>query len=205
MSNETNKVSYFNTLIFTILAGILSLTLLILLYYKNFRDFLPFIITLEVGIFGLIIICIFQIIYNEIFLNKLKKNMQYVMDFNTCPDYYTKRDNGSHEICSADYIYIDKNKKRWIMKIYPVNDITNTLSGSRPLPSTVSFDYKGNEPKYEKFPLHEIENEKTLKTYSDKCGILFSDPNDPTLAYLKGYNVIPWTTMNSKCASTVSN
>jgi len=203
MSKETRKVSYFNTLIFTILAGIVSLVLLALLFFKGFAEYLPFIITLEVGIFGLIVICIVQIILNEAFLEKIKKGL--TIKFNTCPDYYTKRDNGTEEICSSDYIYIDKNKKKWIMKIYPEDDPLNPVRGARPLPQTVTFDYKGGEPKYEKFPLHEIENEKTFKSYTDKCGPLMKDPQEPSLAHLKGYSVLPWTTMNSKCASAFSS
>ena len=202
MSDENMKVSYFNTLIFTIFAGIVSLVLLVLLYFKGFNQYLPFIIALEVGLFGLILLCITQIILNEIYLDKLKKNLGYKVDFNICPDYYTKRNNGNKEICSSDYIYIDKNKKNWIMKIYPEDDPKNPTQGSRPLPSMVSFDYKETDAKYEKFPLNEIENEKTFKTYAEKCGVLAKDPQEPSLAYLKGYNLVPWTTMNSKCAST---
>lgn len=201
MSDENRKVSYFNTLIFTIFAGIVSLILLVLLYFKGFNQYLPFIIALEVGLFGLILLCITQIILNELFLDKLKKNMAYTMEFNACPDYYTKRDNGTKEICSADYVYIDKNKKQWIMKIYPEDDPKNPTLGVRPLPNLASFEYRGDEPKYEKFPLNEIENEKTFKTYADKCGPLTKDSQDPSLSYLKGYNLVPWTTMNSKCAS----
>lgn len=205
MSDENKKVSYFNTLIFTIFAGIVSLVLLILLYFKGFNQYLPFIIALEVGLFGIILLCITQIILNEIFLDKLMKNMAYTMEFNTCPDYYTKRDNGNKEICSADYLYIDNNKKNWIMKIYPDDDPTNPVQGARPLPAVASLDYRGDEAKYEKFPLNEIENEKTFKTYADKCGPLMKDPQEPSLAYLKGYSLVPWTTMNSKCASAISN
>ena len=205
MSDEKRKISYFNTLIFTLVAGIVSVLLLALLFFKGFGEYLPFIIALEVGIFSIIALCITQIILNEIYLDKLKKNIGYTMNFDKCPDYYTKRDSGDKEICSSDYIYKDKGNKNWIMKIYPEDDITDPLRGSRPLPANVSLEYLGNEEKYEKFPLHELENEKTFKTYADKCGPLNMEPHDPKIAYLKGYTLIPWTTMKSKCASAFSS
>jgi hypothetical protein len=205
MSDEKRKVSYFNTLIFTIIAGIVSILLLVLLFFKGFNEYLPFIIALEVGIFSIIALCITQIILNERFLDKLKKNIRETINFNQCPDYYTKRETGDKEICSSDYIYKDKGNKNWIMKIYPEDDLLNRSHGSRPLPANVSLDYIGNEPKYEKFPLHEIENEPTFKTYDDKCAPLTTDPQDPKLSYLRGYNLVPWSTMNSKCASTFSS
>jgi hypothetical protein len=203
MSDEKRKVSYFNTLIFTLAAGIVSILLLALLFFKGFKEYLPFIIALEVGIFSIIALCITQIMLNESYLNKLKQMAGYQMTFDKCPDYFTKRDSGDKEICSSDYIYKDKGNKNWIMKIYPEDNPLEPMRGSRPLPVNLTLDYRGDEQKYEKFPLHEIEKETSFKTYADKCKPLTGDSQDPKLAYLKGYNLVPWTTMNSKCASSM--
>lgn len=203
MREEKKKISYFNTLIFTIIAGIFSILLLLLLFVKGFKTYLPFIITLEVGIFVIIAICIIQIILNERLFDKLKKNNSFNINFSSCPDYYTKRDIGTTEICSNEYIYTDEQSRKFIMKIYPDDDKLY------PLPASYTFDYIENtdtqsgQPKYEKFPLHEIENNTNLKTYNEKCAILNTDPTDLKLTNLKGYNLVPWTTMNAKCASLI--
>lgn len=201
MANDaTRKTSYFNTLIFTILAGIISIILLVLLFFKDFKKYLPFIITLEIGIFTMIAWCIIQIYLNEKFLAELKKNLNYQISFNTCPDYFTKRIIGDQEICSNEYIYIDDKKQSKIMKVYPADDKSGVVSGMRPLPSTLSMDYKGTEKKWEKFPLNELDNEPSFKTYAQKCAPLFQSPADSKLSYLKGYNLVPWTNARSQCS-----
>lgn len=202
MANDaTRKTSYFNTLIFTVIAGIVSIILLLLLLFKDFKKYLPFIVTLEVGIFAMIIWCIIQIYINEYALDKLRKNLDYQLSFSTCPDYFTKRLIGDKEICSNEYIYVDENNKKQLMKIYPIDDKSRPVSGMRPLPSTADSNYKGNEKKWEKFPLHELENEPSFKTYADKCSPLFQEPSDEKIKYLKGYELVPWTNMRSQCAS----
>lgn len=200
-NDTTRKMSYYNTLIFTIIAGIVSVCLLLLLLFKDFKKYLPFIVTLEVGIFAIIATCIITIFVNESVLNKLKKQMGYQISFTSCPDYYTKRTIGDKEICSNDYVYFNDKKQPFIMKIYPIDDKSNPTKGARPLPTTHVYEYKGDEPKWEKFPLNELDSEQSFKDYSQKCAPLFSDPSEPNLQYLKGYSVIPWTTMRSKCAA----
>ena len=200
-NDTTKKTSYYNTLIFTVISGIVSVCLLVLLMFKDFRKFLPFIITLEVGIFAIIATCITTIFLNESVLDKLKKQMGYQISFSNCPDYYTKRIIGDKEICSNEYVYFNEKKQPFIMKIYPADD-KSKANGVHPLPSTHVYEYKGDEPKWEKFPLNELESEQSFKDYSQKCSPLFSDPSAPNLQYLRGYNLVPWTTMRSKCAAT---
>ena len=178
----------------------MSVCLLVLLLFKDFRKYLPFIITLEVGIFGVIATCITTIFVNESVLDKLKKQMGYQISFSDCPDYFTKRIIGDKEICSNDYVYFNEKRQPFIMKIYPADD-KSSPSGVHPLPTTHVYEYKGDEPKWEKFPLSELESEQSFKDYSQKCAPLFSDPSAPNLLYLKGYNLVPWTTMRSKCAA----
>jgi uncharacterized membrane protein YhaH (DUF805 family) len=67
--NDNKNTSYFNTLIFTIVAGIISLLLLLALVFKPVRDHaMYFIIALEVGIFTIIAVCIYQIVITHTFL-----------------------------------------------------------------------------------------------------------------------------------------
>lgn len=201
MSKEHRKVSYYNTLIFTIVAAIISVLLLLGLMFKGGRDYLPFIITLEVGIFSIIAYCIILIIQGERKSNKQKLYALSQLSFNICPDYFVKRTIGDREICSNEYVVKDDKNRRSIIKIFPEDDKLNPIGGLRPLPETHSFNYKGDEAKYDKFYLSEIESEKLLTAASDKCSILYKTPTDPALSYLKGYNLTPWTTMRAKCAS----
>ena len=59
-----SKVSYFNTMIFTIITGTFSLLLLLILLFKDGRKVLPLILTIEIGVFLIIAVCITQIIIN---------------------------------------------------------------------------------------------------------------------------------------------
>jgi hypothetical protein len=170
--------------------------------FKGAREYLPFIITLEVGIFGIIAMCITQIIMNELALDRLKQLFSSRITFDTCPDYYTKRDVGDRELCANEYVVQDSRGSRFIMKLYPDDDKLNPIKGMRPFPTTHSYDYKGDEPKYEKFYLSELENEKSFKSVEEKCAPLYIPPTDPALEYLKGYDLVPWTTIRSKCASS---
>lgn len=202
-NNDSKKISYYNTLIFTIISAIVSVLLLLVLLLKSGRDYLPFIITLEIGIFSIITFCVIQIIMGERNSEKNKQNEISKISFNTCPDYYLKKYNGDKELCSNEYI-VKKGGINYIMKIYPADDPSNPTGGIRPLPSAHTFNYQGNEVKYEKFHLSEIDNENRLKTMSDKCSVLYNEPSNPELSYMKGYNLTPWTTMRSKCASTLN-
>ena len=59
------KKSYYNTLIFTIIAGVVSVALLCILILKKGQEYMPFIVTLEIGIFSIIALCITMILVNE--------------------------------------------------------------------------------------------------------------------------------------------
>lgn len=196
MADNKKKISYFNTLIFTILAALFSLLLLVLLFFKGFKQYLPFIIVLELGIFIIILICITQIILNERNSALLKNDIAFKLDFTSCPDYFIKRNDGNNELCSNEYIYTDEKNIKYIMKIYPQDRQYG-------LPPLHSNSYNIGDPKLEKFPLNEISLEKSVPTYNDKCALFTSDPKDKKLMSLNinGYSLIPWTNIKSKCSS----
>lgn len=194
---NNNKISYFNTLIFTIVSSIVSVILLLLLFLKGFRPYLPFFITIEIGIFTIIGLCIAMIVINEKRKNEDKAKALQNFTFNSCPDYYLQKNVGQDEICSNEYIIQDSNKKKYIMKIYPnSSDFPSSI-----LPTVHSYEYLGTEPKHEKFKLNELMGEKTLTTPAQKCGPLFTEPTDTNLQYLKGYTAVPWITAWAKCDS----
>ena len=66
MSGSDPKIkSYFNTLIFTIISGIFSLVLIATLFFDMFKKYIPFIVTVEIGLFLIIGYCIYKIYNNE--------------------------------------------------------------------------------------------------------------------------------------------
>jgi len=151
-------------------------------------------------IFGIILICVIQILLNS----KSQKTNKYILTWDKCPDYYTKRTSGTQDICSSDYLYTDAYGIQWIMKIYPDDD-TTIPGGMRPLPLTADLTYNGGEPKYEKFPLTEISKENKLGTDAEKCGVLYNNPTSTSLSYLNGYNLVPWNIMTAKCDSIIQS
>lgn len=202
MSQDARKISYFNTLIFTIVSAVVSVVILVLFYFKGLKPFWPFIIALEVGIFFIIGLCITTIILSELALEKKKNDRSYNIPFTSCPDYFTMTNKDNKTYCFNEYIYIDDYKRKFLMKVYPDDDPSDP-NGVRPLPSIASSDIVANDPKHEKFNLAEIESEPTFKSAFDRCGPVINDPSDVKLAYLKGYKLLPWTSMRAKCESLV--
>lgn len=189
--NDSKKTSYYNTLIFTIVAGIISVLLLLTLMFKRLRQFLPFIITLEIGIFLIIAWCVTVIYLNEKDMEK-KRNEATSIQFDKCPDYFVKTTEGDKLMCVNQYMYIDDKNNQYWMKIYPINE-------SVTLPSNLN-----SGTNLDAFPLMSLEQDSTLKSYKEKCSPLFnpsrplnSQGQDPYLHYDK----LPWTTMRGKCAS----
>jgi hypothetical protein len=191
--NENKKISYRNTLIYTIVTAVISLALLIMLAFKSFFDYVYLIAIVEVGIFIIIGYCIFKIINYEKSLEALKNQKRYYIPFTECPDYFVKKFNESGEpYCSNEYRIKDKNDNTYLMKVYP-----DTV----PLPTkhdaSTSVD---QSQKYEKFWLNQIQNAKELRTTKDKCSVVSVEPTDPKLAKYKGYTNVPWTYVRGRCA-----
>lgn len=195
-----SKVSYFNTMIFTIITGIFSLLLLLVLLFQGGRQFLPLIITVEVGAFLIILVCIAQIIVNERRKNKNSGDLASFIKFVNCPDYYMKRFINEKEFCSNEHSYVDPmTKEVFIMKIIHVDEVT-------PLPQKhQALTNDGIKSSVDKFHLTEIDNDKLFKTASDKCQVLFSAPASLELQDFSHYRFLPWTTMQSKCRGILKN
>jgi hypothetical protein len=196
--NSAKQISYIHTLIFSIIAGIVSVALLLVLLIKKLQSYTPFVVTLEIGIFIIVFSCLIQIWLNEMRLANLRKNGIPYISFDSCPDYYVKRVDGDKEFCSNEYVYQDKTGKKYIMKIYPTERPV-----SLPAVHNQNMTTNSDQP-YDKFYLRSLESDPTLKSPSDKCAPLFTPPTDPNLSYLKGYDLLPWTTMRSKCEATTA-
>jgi hypothetical protein len=195
-----SKISYFNTMIFTIITGIFSLLLLLVLLFSGGRKVLPMIITIEVGAFLIIAVCITQIILNERSKDKNSNDLASFIKFVNCPDYYMKRFINDKEICSNEHSYVDPHTRQvYIMKLIQV-DSKNTL----PLRHDLLYNDK-TLSSHDKFHLTEVDNEKLFKDATEKCQVLFTEPAKAELKEFSHYRHLPWTTMQSKCRAILKN
>ena len=122
--DDNRKVSYFRTLIFTIISAMISLVLFGVLYLKP--EFKSFVITIEIGIFAIIGYTIYSIVQHEKLLNQMSDPSRFRFGFDSCPDYYIKRvdEDTRKDFCSNEYIVVDKEsplQKKLIMKIVDEN------------------------------------------------------------------------------------
>lgn len=195
MSEQTKKISYFNTLIFTIISGIVSLLLLAALFFDVFKDYMTFIITVEIGIFLVIGWSIWQIVSNEKRLEELRKKKNFTIDFTQCPDYYISRVVDGVTICSNEYIVEDQYRNKRLMKIYPADDISKNIS--YPLPKLHSNIYnKQTSRPVDKFDSTAIDSAGDLPDVQKKCGAVLGMNNT-----YKDYTQIPWVGVRARCES----
>lgn len=201
MQNENRRISYVRTLAFTIVSALLSIALFALLFFKGAKEWLLFITITEIGIFSIILYCIFAIINREKKLLEMRDPKNYVIKFDNCPDYYVKRyDTASKSyFCSNEYVVIDKRNptKTLIMKLFAENDNSSPAyhnmdfkvqNGSGPLTNPQAMD---------KFMIEDMLSKVT--TNEDRCNIV--DPNIPEKSSDKliGYKNIPWTSVQKRC------
>lgn len=188
-----NKISYLNTLIFTIVTGIISLIVLGCLFFEFGQRFIYFIIGFEIGVFFLIGYCIYKIVRAE--KRYVSGDDKYVVRFNECPDYYAKRVYDGKEYCVNDYVVKDNAGGVYIVKVTPA-------STDPPTSITVTDNatpYSGQP--YSKFELHALEADNALKTYDEKCKPLFVNPTDAKYQGYPDVSQIPWTYVRSRCES----
>jgi hypothetical protein len=194
--NDNKKISYKNTLIYTIVTAIVSLLILALLFIPSMFDYIYFIAVIELGIFIIIGVCIYKIINFEKNLNKLRDQDTYYIPFSECADYFVKKnDTKGNTYCSNEYTVKDQYGNDKIMKIYP-----NTKSLPDKHNNTTIADITLNtSDKHDKYSLNQIPDSKLLKTNQQKCSVLFVEPTATNLAAFTGYTEIPWTYLRGRC------
>ena len=191
MVDAEQRVAYFNTLVFTIISGIVSLGILIFMFFKPAAKLFPFLITVEVGIFLIIIITITQIIIAEKERDRYKNQKNFIINFATCPDYYVELNTGDKKICSNEYIVENEHKVQRIMKILPAAD-------NYTFPPTHNSTYTTDSAQ-DKFNNLVIDNAPELKDNLGKCAALFG--RDPAFI---DYSHIPWSGVQARCDSYIS-
>jgi hypothetical protein len=197
MSSNT-KISYFNTLVFTIITGVASLVLLSLLFFDIGKEFIYFIITFEIGIFVIIAYCITKIILGE--MSKKKNTTGYVVSFDQCPEYYVKENIEGVEYCNNEFTTVDKiTGRKYLMKLFPA-EINNFPVEPE---QTVIKGPKAGSTTYDYFPMRNLENDPDFRTMEEKCNLLFKAPTSNEDKYKEHtfYTYIPWTYAKSRCQS----
>jgi hypothetical protein len=197
-ATNNKKISYFNTLIFTIIAGVVSLGVVSLLFFDVGKQIIYFIVAFEVGVLGIIAYCIYKIIRGE--MDKNNRKDKYVVRFDQCPDYYSSKIINNKEYCVADYIVRNAKGDVSVMRIFPEKDARGSISA----PASISLDYAnqtGADYKY-KFELRQLEQDPKIPTFEEKCKYLYTEPpQNPKYNAYRHFTQIPWTYAKSRCAS----
>ena len=98
---------YFNILVFSVIAGIVSLFLLLLLVFGSgaVSQYTALIVTVQVGLIVVIIAAMYKIYKFEKSLKNAKYNsMVSTMTIRSCPDYWTaKESRGNARMCHRAY------------------------------------------------------------------------------------------------------
>lgn len=200
--NNNKRISYKNTLIYTIVTAIVSLLILALLFIPSMFDYIYFIAVIELGIFIIIGVCIYKIINYEKHLNELRDQNSYYIPFSECADYFVKKtDSKGNTYCSNEYSVKDQFGNVKMMKIYPTDTAlptthTQTMNDINCKAGTTGCTIPH---KYEKYSLTQIPDSKLLKTNQQRCSVLFVEPTDPALTEYKEYTKIPWTYVKGRC------
>ena len=210
MTNLVKQKSYFRTLVFTVIATFVSIALMgALIISPQVKKFTVLIATIEIGLFITIVYCIRQVIRKEKQFAEMSDPNNYVVNFDSCPDYFMRKyDEMSRKFyCSNEYVVehpVDSTKKA-IMKMmlfdptetalqfpnYHSNEYMNMQGGtsSNPIPS-------------EKF-YSDVFQDKSLPDNLKRCNLVDDSsvadvPNDP-IANRKEFKKLPWTSVRSRC------
>jgi multisubunit Na+/H+ antiporter MnhF subunit len=183
--NNTSPKTYWNTLIFTIVASLVSLIILFLLiYYPSTRDYVVGALIVEVGILTIIIMAIYSAWSTE---KKLKEKRDPGTDFNVtltaCPDYFLYMAATSSNVgatcvngfpSGSNIYYFAKQNCTGVT----LTDPSCTLDGS-----TTTAGYSID-----------------LKNYDQKT-VISTCSNVNTTSVASPFYSIPWTDVKERCNS----
>lgn len=182
---STSPKTYWNTLIFTIIASVVSLIiLLVLVFYPNTRSYVVGALIVEIGILAIIILAIYSAWSSD---KKLKSMYDPGNDFNVtltaCPDYFlymaaTSSNDGASCVngfpSGSNIYYFTKRDCTGVT----MTDPSCTLNGS-----SSNADYK--------IYLRDYDNKPARATCSNVNTAVRASPF---------YN-IPWTDVKERCNS----
>ena len=109
--NPNKKISYTNTLFFTIFNAIFAIILVLLLFFRIIpSEYMYFIIGVEVGVVLIVAYCIYRIIRFEKFLEAMRNPKNLYIPFDSCPDYFVVGEPGQDES-----LLIESNKRQAVI------------------------------------------------------------------------------------------
>jgi hypothetical protein len=185
--------SYVNTLVFAIVAGMISLILLLgLLFTTAMGAYSWFVITLEVGLITIIIWTLVRIFTYESRMRRMNRNAtKNALVAQTCPDYYTVFHDA---VGSADCRNIFRGRSPANEEFVMVYVPGTNFEADPAVRGGIIF--KSNPPD------HRIEMKKFEdKRINDTCAIVQGrDPSSADAMPLEANNYnIPWTDLRTKC------
>lgn len=176
MIETRSQSQYINTMVFAVVAGIISLMLLLLVMTAStlVQNYSPFIITIEFGLILAIVVAIYNIIRYEAQAHKAAKDsFDSHLDVSTCPDFWTRKGT----VCTNTFA--PSSDPNVTVKVWgTLDDFTNMVKNSK--------DDEGN-----------FDQSIDLKNYDNKTILaVCNQVNDPVTG-VKG----PWTDVRAVCSS----
>ena len=192
-----NSQTYVNTMVFAIVSGIVSVALLVALYFvESLNAYIFAIATIEIGLLLIIIFSLYSIIAYESNVRKAINNAgKNSIAANSCPDYYTMRfgANGvTDNTCRNTFSGKTPQGLRYVMFYVPSTKYESTGQGR-----AVRFTGNPADGSIKIKSLEEI-------PMTDACKIIQGLPAESDVDKKSANNYsIPWTDLRPKCESIV--
>jgi hypothetical protein len=183
--------------------------MVLLFFVPASRNYLAFIVTIEVGLFLIIAYCIVTIMNKEKLFDEMSNPKNYVVKFDDCPDYFNRKyDESTRKFyCSNEYIVehpLDSSRQAIMkMMLYDPNNVNIQFPNNH---SNEYMNVNGSVPTKpipsEKFYVDVFQN-KTLKDTSDRCSLVDDSSvkvfENDTIENRADYKKLPWTSVRSRC------
>lgn len=192
-SNIRKNTSYINTLIFAIVAGVVSVGLLVVIMYANVDDYKYALITIEAGLIGVIVYALVRIYIDESTAARMASNAhKNALLAKNCPDYYTMVNSAkSGQQCINTFKGVAPTGDPFVM-VYTPSGRFKEDSGMGGKKKVI---FSGNPP----------DSSIDIKAFEDQsvqeaCLFVAGRPVDGDTNTKTSNNYsIPWTDMRSKC------
>lgn len=187
--------TYVNTVVFAIVAGIVSIALLIVLMMsESLTAYLFAIVTIEVGLLVIIINALYRIIAYEKNMRKAINNAsKNSFAAENCPDYYTMRFSAGPDGNSCKNMFLGTTPERAPFAMYYVPSPTYQSTGQG-----TSVIFAGNPP-------NDNINMASMQTMKmpDACKSVQGLPAEADDKKSPNNYNVPWTDLRPKCESIV--
>ena len=193
-----NAQIYVNTMVFSIVAGLLSIALLVaLVFVQSLNAYIYAIATIEVGLLAIIILSLYSIMAYESKVRKALTNAgKNSIAANSCPDYYTMRfsENGpTNNTCRNFFSGKMPSGSRYVMYYVPSGTYTSVTGPKQ------GVVFSGN-PADGNIKIKSLET----MTMTDACKVIQGLPQESDVEKTTANNyTIPWTDLRPKCENIV--